>query len=270
MKNQLLLITFLCVSIFIKAQNTMVMDTIYANNHKNVALFFPQPIRQGITGTENFVFTYNREKEQYFGLLQAAPGTESNLLTITSDGQVYSYILKYADQVPKLNYFISEGKSIGNEKPEFKTKKITKVAIDPYRDRTAYFERFSAYILKTKLESLATRRKKGMRLQLQKIVYQANEVYLVIEIKNKSGIDFEIDYLNIYRTNGNNKRKASFQKLQQQAIYKYKMPNTIKNGERRRFVYVLPKMVLGTNEKLLLELQELKGSRTVSLKVKNL
>jgi len=269
MKNQLLLITFLCVSIFIKAQNTMVMDTIYANNHKNVALFFPQPIRQGITGAENFVFTYNREKEQYFGLLQAVPGTESNLLTITADGQVYSYILKYADQLPKLNYFIPEGKSIGNEKPEFTAKKIKKEAISPYRNRTVYFERFSAYILKTKLELLVAKRKKGILLKLQKMVYQGNEAYLVIEIKNKSGIDFEIDYLNIYRTNGNNKRKASFQKLKENAIYKYKMPHTIKNGERRRFVYVLPKMVLGTNEKLLLELQELKGSRKVILKTKN-
>tara|TARA_R110002096_G_scaffold27009_2_gene83000 strand:+ start:204 stop:1016 length:813 start_codon:yes stop_codon:yes gene_type:complete len=270
MKNQLLVIPFLCVSIFIKAQNTMVMDTIYANNNKNVALFFPQPIRQGITGAENFVFTYNREKEQYFGLLQAAPGTESNLLTITRDGKVYSYVLKYSDELPKLNYFIPEDKSIGNEKPEIITIKVIKEAIDPYRDRTEYFERFSTYVLKTKLEPLATRRKKGMRLQLQKVVYQANEVYLVIEIKNKSRIDFEIDYLNIYRTNGNNKRKASFQKLQQKVIYRHNMPNTIKTGERQQFVYVLPKYVLGTNEQLLLEVQELKGSRKVILKTKNL
>ena len=269
MKKQFLVILFLCVSIFTNAQNTMIIDTIFANNHKNVALFFPQPIRQGITGSENFVFTYNREKEQYFGLLQAAPGKESNLLTITSDGRAYAYILKYADQLPKLNYFIPEGKSIGNEKLEFKTKKITKEAIDSYKNRTTYFERFSSYLLKTKFESIATKRKIGMRLQLQKVVYQANEVYLVIEIKNKSGIDFELDYLNIYRTNGNSKRKASFQKLQQEVIYKYKMPHAIKNRERRRFVYVLPKMVLGTNEKLLLELQELKGGRKVILKTKN-
>tara|TARA_R110002049_G_scaffold309137_2_gene517487 strand:+ start:7320 stop:7904 length:585 start_codon:yes stop_codon:yes gene_type:complete len=186
MKNQFLVIPFLCIATFINAQNTMVMDTIYANNHKNVALFFPQPIRQGITGAENFVFTYNREKEQYFGLLQAAPGTESNLLTITRDGQVYAYILKYADKLPKLNYFIPEEKSIGNEKLEIKTQKSINKSINSYRDRTAYFERFSAYILKTRIEALATRRKKGLRLQLQKVVYQANEVYLVIEVTIQS------------------------------------------------------------------------------------
>lgn len=93
------------------------LDTIYANDKKNVALFFPEPIRQGITGTSNFVFTYNREKEQYFGLLQATPGIESNLFTVTKNGQVYSYILKYKEQLSKLNYFISDKESIGSERP---------------------------------------------------------------------------------------------------------------------------------------------------------
>ncbi|MCF6348617.1 MAG: conjugative transposon protein TraN [Flavobacteriaceae bacterium] len=91
---------------------------------------------------------------------------------------------------------------------------------------------------------------------------------MVIEIENKSGIDFEIDFLNIYRINGNKKRKASFQSLQQEVIYKHKMPSLIKNQYVQRFVYVLPKFVLGDNEKLLIELQELKGSRSVILKTK--
>ena len=94
------------------------VDTIFTNDKKNVALFFPNPILQGITGTENFVFTYNREKEQYFVLLQAKPGEESNLLFITNDVQVYSYILKYSPHLSKLNYFIHEEESIGNEKPK--------------------------------------------------------------------------------------------------------------------------------------------------------
>lgn len=44
---------------------------MYANNQKNVALFFPNPIRQGITGASHFVFTFNWEKEHCFGLFQA-------------------------------------------------------------------------------------------------------------------------------------------------------------------------------------------------------
>ena len=115
MKTYITLLLLIC-SMSISAQQPL--DTIYANDQKNVALFFPNPIRQGITGASNFVFTYNREKEQYFGLLQAKPGTESNLLTVTSDGRVYSYILKYSEKLPELNYFINENESIGSELPE--------------------------------------------------------------------------------------------------------------------------------------------------------
>jgi len=112
------------------------------------------------------------------------------------------------------------------------------------------------------------KRKRKIQLRLQKIAYNSSEAYLVIEIENKSEIDFEIDYLNIYRTNGNKKRKASYQSLQQKPIYKYKMPNLIRIGQSLRFVYVLPKFVLGDNEKLQIELQELKGSRKVVLETK--
>ena len=134
----------------------------------------------------------------------------------------------------------------------------------------AYFKKFSNYLLKLNYESIATKRKKGIKLQLQKMVYNTAEVYLVLEVKNTSGINFEIDYLNIYRTNGNKNRKASFQSLSQEVIYKYKMPKSIVNGESQRLVYVLPKFVLGDNEKLMIELKELKGSRSVVLSTKTL
>lgn len=241
------------------AQQTL--DTIYANDKKNVALFFPEPIRQGITGTSNFVFTYNREKEQYFGLLQATPGTESNLLTVTKNGQVYSYILKYKEQLPRLNYFITPKESIGSERPLILKQKPI---VQPL-GRTDYFRKLCNHLLKSNSGSIATKRRKGIKLQLQKMVYNASEVYLVLEIKNKSEIDFEVDYLNVYRVNGNKKRKASYQKLLLQADYKYEMPKTIKVGKSRRFIYVLPKFVLGSNEKLMIELKELNGERKIQL-----
>ncbi len=115
---------------------------------------------------------------------------------------------------------------------------------------------------------MATKRKKGIREQLQKMVYDASEVYLVIEVKNNSGINFEIDCLNVYRTNLNPKRKSSYQRLPIKVVHKYEMPNSIIDGKGQRFVYVLPKFVLGDNEKLMLELKELNGSRKVTVSYK--
>ena len=97
------------------------------------------------------------------------------------------------------------------------------------------------------------------------MVYNASEVYLVLEIKNNSEIAFKMDYLNIYRVNGNKKRKASYQELLMKADYKHEMPNTIRVGQSHRFVYVLPKFVLGDDEKLLVVLKELNGERKIQL-----
>ena len=163
------------------------------------------------------------------------------------------------------NIRLQDISSIGNEKPKVETLEIEKKVVNPYTGRITYFQKFSEYLLNSEPERLATKRKKGMQLQLQKVVYNTTEVYLVIEIENKSGIDFEIDYLKIYRTNGNSKCKASFQRLQQVVIYKHKMARSIKDQQRQQFVYVLPKFVLGENEKIMIELKGLKESRTVIL-----
>ena len=265
MKTYILIIISICTNL-ITAQKSL--DTIYANEQKNVALFFPNQIRQGITGADHFVFTYNREKQQYFGLLQAQPGTESNLLAITNDGQVYAYILKYSDKLSKLNYFVSKVESIGNEKPEVSKQKPIIKPINESINRTKHFQKFSEYLLHSKSDYIKTKRKKGIKLCLQRIVYNTSEVYLVLEIKNNSGIDFEVDFLNIYRTNGNKRRKASYQKLQFKVLYKHKMPSVFKDKLPERFVYLLPKFVLGDNEELMIELKEFKGSREVILETK--
>ncbi|SNR68792.1 DUF4138 domain-containing protein [Lutibacter flavus] len=267
--STLLLLFSLASVAQLKQQSPYKLDTIFANEEKSVALFFPNPIRQAITGAEHFVFNYNREKLQYFGLLQATPGAESNLLTITENGQVYSYILKYKKQLKKINYFISEKESVGNEKPIKIAVKKQKQIINKQGVKISQYLKFSEYLLSSTLKNIATKCKKGVKVRLQKIAYNASEVYLVIEIRNNSKIDFEIDYLNVYRTNGNKKKKASYQSLRLKEIYKHKMPSIIYKGQRRKFVYVLPKFVLGDNEKLQIELQELKGSRRVVLETKN-
>ncbi|WP_233421398.1 hypothetical protein [Zunongwangia profunda] len=53
-----------------------------------------------------------------------------------------------------------------------------------------------------------TKRKRGIKLQLRRIAYNASESYLVIQLTNTSGITFEIDFLKVYRVNGNKKRKS--------------------------------------------------------------
>jgi hypothetical protein len=233
-----------------------------------VALFFPKPIRQGIVGNEDFVFTYDREQEQYFGLLQAKAGKESNLLAITNDGQVFSYIVKYREQLPKLNYFIKPDESLGNEQPYAVKTKSANVTERIKAEKTRDFQKFSEYLLNSRYKPIATKNKRKIKLQLQKMVYEGSEMYMVLEIKNKSQIDYEVELLEIYKTTGNEKVKSSYQRLPQKILYKHRMPFIVKKGTSNRFVYTLPKDVLGENEKFLIVLMEKNGGRNLLLQCK--
>ncbi|MFC4218951.1 DUF4138 domain-containing protein [Flagellimonas marina] len=238
------------------------LDTIYANESKNVALFFPSTIRQAVVGNDDFVFSYDREEAGYFGLLQGVEGVESNLLVITSDHQVYAYILKYSKELSQLNHFIREGDGIGRIGPATESElKRDSLVMEP-----SHYDRFSGVLLEEKPKVMATKRKMGIRLRLEYMVYHGDEVYLVFGIRNRSGIDFEVDRLEVIRVNGSAKRRASYQEIPLEPIYGHGVPNMVKDGEMVRFVYVLPKFVLGDKEGLKLVLEELHGNRRVELR----
>lgn len=153
----LILILLLALANPLSAQE--VLDTIYANEHKNVALFFPSPIRKGIVGASHFVFTYNREMEQHFGLLQARPYADSNLLALTKDGWAYSYVLKYGEQLNPLNRIVVCSESIGTEKPIVVGQQPTERKLDNISKRITYFEGFCNCHITAKNERLTTKRK---------------------------------------------------------------------------------------------------------------
>lgn len=256
------------ISTFVEAQSTEILDTIYANNSKNVALFFPEPIRQGITGSENFVFTYNREKEQYFGLLQAQPGKESNLLVINRNGSIFSYIVRYKAQLSKLNYFVPLSHSIGNEKPKVADSIQTETSEKSIDNDTYYYQKFCSYLLDRKQHfGYFTKRNSHVILSLENIVFDKEELYFVIQIKNNSTLDYDLNFLNLSIETRQKGKKKSLQRLYQEPIFKHHLPSKILVDETVRFVYVISKFSLSNDRRVILELNEKDGERNIELKI---
>jgi len=244
------------------------LDTIYANDTKNVALFFPEPIRQGITGSDKFVFTYNREKEQYFGLLQAKPGKESNLLVVNRNGSIFSYIIKYKTQLKKLNYFIPMTDSIGNEKPLANDSLWVTNAKTIVDNKDFYHEKFCSYLLnrKQRIRGLF-KRHQDVTLTVRNIVFDKEELYFVIQIENNSTLDYDLNFLTLSIGTRQKGKKKSVQQLYQEPKYEYKLPIKITKGSTKRFVYVMPKFSLSNDRRAILELNEKNGERNLELKI---
>ena len=274
MKN---LIFFSLIFVHISnAQEVRPLDTIYANEFYNTSLFFPDPVKQGVVGAEHFSFSFNEIEAQRFGLLKAVPGENTNLLVFTTDGSIYSYILSYRRDLPKLNYFIGKGEEIGSEVPRqdslISPKKILVEEElrenDSINRRETYLRKAAAYYLDLKPKKLQTKNKDGITLKVEDLRYFQDEVFVVLELANKSGINFEVDYLRLFLVKGNKKRSGSFQKLQQEQLWSYQQPEVVRHGEARRFVLVFPKFIPGDHEKIGLELREQQGNRMLEIKFK--
>ncbi len=249
------------------AQTTnQLLDTIYANDTKNVALFFPEPIRQGVTGADNFIFTYNREKEQYFGLLQAKPGKESNLLVVNRNGSVFSYIIRYKAQLSKLNYFIPVSSSIGNEKTKIDLPILPEE--EQQLNNANYYLRACRYLLNNK-QPIRTLQKRnyGVVLSVKNIVFDKEELYFVIQIDNKSALDYDLNFLNLSTETRQKGKRKSLQRVYHSLLYKHNMPSKIRENETARFVYVLPKFSLSNDHRVILQLNEDNGERNIELNI---
>ena len=246
------------------AKNKIQLDTLYANSTMTMALFFPTDIKQGITGSDNFVFTYNRDKEQNLGLLKAVKGDLSNLLVITADGTVYSYILKYSEHLENPNRFITKNESIGNVKQVQTERTITKQSFS-VKDSLGPLRRSCESLLKLPEEKNVTKKVSNIKLSLKNLKYHGDNVYLQFEIENKSGIRFDFDYLNIFKVNRNKKRNASYQKIPLNPIYVHNKPYQILPNTKAKLVYVVPKFTIGDSEKMEVRLQELNTTRAVNL-----
>lgn len=98
-----------------------------------------------------------------------------------------------------------------------------------------------------------------MNTRSSHIIMEGHKEYKLGELK---GSEIVYDFNEIL-TCLNAKGKLLFGSLSQEVIYKHKMPEIILKEQSQRFVYVLPKFVLSDNEKMLIELKELKGSRKV-------
>jgi len=236
------------------------LDTIYVNEHQTVSLFFPSPIQRGVTGNEQFVFSYDREDAGHLGLLQGMDGEKSNLLVITTDGMVYAFILAYVRSLPQLNYFINEAAAIGLERPVSVKNEKDGLMVGPKP-----YESLCKLLLDRESKNMGTVLSNGIRLRLEEMIYDGNVVYLIIGIKNRSDIDFEMERLDFFQVNGSKKRRASHQEISLGPLYSCNRSTLVKSGEEIRLAYVLPKFVLGKGESLKLVLEEEHGNRRVVL-----
>jgi len=241
--------------ISIVSSQTQPADTLFANEHQIVSLFFDSPIEKGIVGAGHFIFTYNQETPEPLGLLQAKKGVESNLLVVTQNGNIYSLVLAYRDSLVDFHRFVDCSKSLDtpSKLSTDKVEEIPKVNLD--------YDKLCKQLLRNTDQFHQIKTTGDIRLKMTNSIYHNKEVYVVYEIKNGSAIDYQIDQLQLLKVLGNPKRRSSHQETSIEPLHAFRMPKIVAQGNTMRFVVVYPKFTLGDDYTLKVILQERDGSR---------
>lgn len=264
MKKFLIIVVFVLGIIPLHAQNPAVL---FCNERQNVAVVLPSPICNAITGSEDFVFSYNPAATDTLGLLQARQGRPSNLFIRTNDGQLYSFLLKYKDSLPAFTYFI--------QAPLPKTQKESKelkIILKPSLKSSAAISDSLHDILCSSFlkiprgtKPLASARKYHVSFRMWEFQYLNDKVYVSFEIHNRSGIDFNLNQIAMNVVQGSKKRKSSYQEIHLEPMYAYKRPGLIAASKKRYFMLVYQKFTLDAQQHLEISIDEKKGNRYLNL-----
>lgn len=281
------LIVILCLFYALsQAQNTQ--DTIFVTKDKVVNLFFPKTIKAAIKGSKYLIFKY--DKENNFGSVLIAPGKESNLTIILNNGLIYSFIVKYKENIKKLNYFLKEKDAINKIAMEKGKKEKDKVIDEVDKQETEVMkveqpqakEPLSLYdgnkkeYIKRLCLNLSGKAPEFKRkyvknskiiLKLKNIVFDKNELYFSFNLKNNSGIDYNINFIKVFLSTLKKKKKTGLQDLELEPELIYHLPKIIKSGDDVNFIYVFKKFTIGETKEVVFEVNEEKGERNLRMHI---
>lgn len=277
---------------------------IFGNKNNTVFFHFQTPISSAYVGNDDYIFMFDNKNNAKLGVLKilTEKTKPTNLLITTKSGLMYSYILKYKENLSTFNYFIHSDEAINYESVKqlkeshiiddsknkvenkldsinnkisikkidtsYNTSNISNVKNLYLYNKEKYFEKQAMNYINSKpfyFKSVVA--KNNIIFRLINIKYNHNELYFVFEIKNKSLMDLDIDMLIYEITSKSTKLRASSQSIQQSPIYNYQSPLVVKGNTTIRFVAVFDKFTIGKNKVLLTSIKEKNGERDINLSI---
>lgn len=295
MNKSLFLLIIYFFSFSIKAQE------IKVNEKKHLTLLFESNIISGIVSSDDFVFEYNEDEPDNMALIKAKKSTaeETSLIVKTENGTIFNInvfyginkknIIQISDSLgvkskplsksidPKVslkekkNIESKESSASSNEKVKNSLREndytIGNTVINDSENKEIDCPECDKIIKSQKSIKRILDETYKVRVQLNNIYYSNNKLFFVIDIKNESDLDYNLNYIKSYVDMGNENQSTSTQYLEKNPILIYNSNRTIPGNTQRRFVFVYDQFSIDNNKKLTFEVNESNGERNLSLKI---
>jgi len=239
---------------------------------KTVHIIFPSPVRYVDLGSANLIAAKADGTENVLRVKATTKGfrEETNMSVITEDGNFYTFNVKYADEPVKLSIEMAdflhpstvENRS-GNELP---------VYFSGLGSESPFLVNL---IMKTiynnnriKIRHIGSRNF-GVEYLLKGIYSYGDLLFFHLQLRNKSGLSFNMDYLTFKIVD---KKVAKRTAIQEQVILPLRSYNeaiSVAGRQEERTVFALPKFTIPNDKQLIISLAEKDGGRNQLLIVEN-
>ncbi len=287
------IISFLLLPLFLKAQkpaenaNKQMFNEVFANHNqyvlpvdkasvigsyplgvsdqKTVHVLFPSEIKEVDVGNQNVVVQVTEAFNNVLRVKANARSTfkETNVTVICKDGKLYSFLANYQDNPEVINLSIGHNqtaderisKELGinfhhqkvldeNDESFTEIQDLSEQALDKRR----YIANVGVYTMK-------------VTALLRGIYTKGDNLYYQVEIKNRSEIDYRIDFAKVFLSDISEIRRVAVQ--EEEIPVKYHLPTdrNIPGNTDKMFVFVVPVRAISASKQVDFELFEEKGAR---------
>lgn len=256
------IVSLFLISLVVRAQRieSIPPEPLELTYYKTTNILFPYSIKSVDRGSRDILVQRAKGAENVLHLKAGRQGfRETSLTVITADGRLYSFRVNYAINPRILNLDIqdegpSECKIRFSSGLENQAEVRYNAALATGYQGKGHHGRDAKY---------------GVSMKLNKLFVQNNMFYFLMELGNKSNIDYNVDQLRVYIKDQKNARRTATQELELKPVYINGDVDRMLGKTNQTIVLVLPKFTIPDKKDFIIQLMEENGGRHLHLKIGN-
>jgi conjugative transposon TraN protein len=237
----------------------------------------PYPIAVSYNKTSNLIFPYaikSVDRGSASVLAQKAKGVDNilqvkagkqdfhqtNLTVVTTDGQLYSFLVDYTNEPSVLN--LSFSKDSGATEPTEKDKAVLSGTLL----NAASFKTITDEVYRQKRFLHIRSREQKMRLSLESIWLANKAMWLALQLQNKSLIDYKPDYVRFFVRDKKRGKRTALQEREITPLYG-KSDSAVAGEQLQKVVFAFQPFTIPKTQELVIQVGEQNGGRSLVLSV---
>lgn len=235
------------------------LDSLAIAYSKTTNIVFPNSILSVDRGSSDVLVQKAKGVENILQIKAAKfDFTETNLTVVTSDGQLYSFVLNYNEKKPLLNLVVGRKTSmlghLGSTEIENEAELKSYAAL-------AFYE-------KKKLHNVKDN-KYNMKFHLNGLFIHDKVIYCRIKVVNNSNVRYDISQLRFFIRDQKKAKRTASQEIEITPLYIYNNTEVVEGKSEVCLVFALAKFTIPDKKYLAIQLMEDQGGRHLELQVEN-